>query len=92
MMVFAQADDIGKRVAAALRPWDDVVVVLNGTVAEQAGPALRSKYSVLYTALAVQRSFLVLPPPDIGVFHRHEGKGIEFQHHLRDGENFPHFV
>ena len=68
------------------------MIVLNGTAAEQAGPTLRSRNGVLYTALPVQRDFLVLPSPDVGILHCHKGKGIELQYHLRDGENLPHFI
>ena len=64
--------------------WDDMVIMVNGLLAEQAMSVLLCVHRILHGTQSVQRTLLVFPPMDIGIIHRHESKAVEFHYHLRD--------
>lgn len=79
-----RAHAVLQRLAAVLVLRHDMVVMGDGLPAEQAVSVLLGVHRILHTALAVQRPLLVLPTPDAGVLHRHEGEAVDLQHNVRD--------
>ena len=55
-------------------------------LAEDAVSVLLGIYRRLHTAIAIQRAFLIFPPLDAWVVHCHEGKFVELQYHIGDGQ------
>lgn len=52
---------ICQRLASTLMAWDDMVIMVNGLLAEQAMSVLLCVYRILHGAQPVQRSLLVFP-------------------------------